>query len=69
MFNAIVEFLMYKATNTFPTRHGTQAIYTWENDDYDDKERAHINMEFNDLATAVWTAYKSFVKVCKRKLN
>ena len=69
LFTAIVEFLMYKATNTFPTRHGTQAIYTWENDDYDDKERAHINMEFNDLATAVWTAYKSFVKVCKRKLN
>ena len=33
------------------------------------KEIRDINMEFNDLATAVWTAYKSFVKVCKRKLN
>ena len=69
LFAAVNEFLNYKAINTFPTNIGTQAIYTWKNDDYDFEERLHINMEFNDLATAIWDAYKAFVSICKRKLS
>lgn len=69
LFEAINEFLSYKAVNTFPTNLGTQAIYTWKNDDYNFQESIHINMEFNNLATAVWDAYKAFVSVAKRKLN
>lgn len=69
LFDAVDKFLSYKAVNTFPTDIGTQAIYTWKNDDYDFKESLHINMEFNDLATAIWDAYKAFVGICKRKLN
>lgn len=69
LFAAVNEFLNYKAVNTFPTKIGTQAIYTWKNDDYDYKESLHINMEFNNLATAIWDAYKAFISICKRKLN
>lgn len=69
LFDAVNVFLGYKAINTFPTKIGTQAIYTWKNDDYSVEESLHINMEFNNLATAVWDAYKAFVSVCKRKLN
>lgn len=69
LFDSVNSFLSYKATNTFPTNIGTQAIYTWKNDDYDFKESIHINIEFNNLATAVWDAYKAFISICKRKLN
>lgn len=69
LFDAVDKFLSYKAINTFPTEIGTQAIYTWKNDDYDFKESLHINMEFNNLATAIWDSYKALINICKRKLN
>lgn len=69
LMKAVNEFLNYKATNTLSTNLGTQAIYTWKNDDYDFQESSHINMKFNDLATAIWVAYKALISVCKRKLN
>lgn len=69
LFLAINNFLNYKAINTFATKLGTQAIYTWKNNDYDYEEKLRINMKFNNLATAVWNAYKEFIRVCKRKLN
>lgn len=69
LFSKVQEFLYYKAVNTFPTDLGTQAIYTWKNHDYDDKDKLRINKEFNDLATAVWSAYKELIYICNKKLN
>lgn len=69
LFAKVNEFLIYKAINTFPTDIGTQAIYTWKNYDYNSEERSNINMEFNNLATAIWDAYKAFINICKRNLN
>lgn len=69
LFDAVNVFLNYKAINTFPTNIGTQAIYTWKNDRYDFEECLRINMEFNNLATEIWEAYKVFIRICKRKLN
>lgn len=69
LMGAINKFLSYKAVNTFPTNFRTHAIFTWKNYDYDDQECSRINMEFNDLATTIWDAYKAFIRVCKRKLN
>ena len=69
LFAVVNEFLNYKAINTFPTNIGTQVIYTWKDDDYDFEEKLRINTEFNNLATAIWDAYKAFISICKRKLN
>ena len=61
-------FLLYKASYTYRTSYGTQALNCWKNYDYSDEESASMNREFNDLATSVWDSYCDLIKRFKRKL-
>lgn len=62
-------FNTYKATNTFPTSFGTQALRCWKNEDYTYEESRRIINEFNDLASSVWDAYSQLIITCRRNLS
>lgn len=68
LINIIYEFISYKAINTFPTEINTQAIKTWKNYKFSDKERQAINGKFNYLATSIWQKYCDLVQICRYKL-
>lgn len=67
--NKVEKFNLYKATNTFPTKLGTQALGCWKNDRYSYDESSKMNSIFNDLATDICSSYSNLIIACRKKLS